>query len=399
LPDNTWILRPQDAPSGGFASSHDTWYFSRVAGTFKEREGFHGCQMPEQLLGRIIRISSNPGDLVVDPFAGSGTTLAVAKKLGRYWLGIELSRDYVTKIKSRINECRVSDPLEGPADPVRSAPRTSQGKKRTRFRNGRPVLRLDEETEKGIIDAYKMSCQDHSTDLVLCDPELNERFVDACKRNSLRGDASVWIPLLLRIRKAGKLPKVGRTRKRLTAEMMDPYSAASEAAMQLLRLDYGLTLDDILCSPTAAAEFDRLAAQFTAEKYAPFKYRWAAMVIRKRAKKSRALATQFEDWDKRGLRRAVPLKQYVSKKYEHPGVYLLSNQRETLYVGETLNVRGRMEQILHTESWMSFEPSSVKLIDTRDQQLQQYGLQSVLIGQMNPILNSVLLRPDHEAVA
>ena len=75
LPDNTWILRPQDVPGDGFLPMHDTWYFARVAGTFKEREGFHGCQMPEQLLGRIIRISSNPGDLVVDPFAGSGTTL------------------------------------------------------------------------------------------------------------------------------------------------------------------------------------------------------------------------------------------------------------------------------------------------------------------------------------
>ena len=58
---------------------------------FKEREGFHGCQMPEQLLGRIIRISSNPGDLVVDPFAGSGTT-SRCQKLGRQYLGVELSR-------------------------------------------------------------------------------------------------------------------------------------------------------------------------------------------------------------------------------------------------------------------------------------------------------------------
>ena len=74
-----------------FAPDHDTWYFPRVAGTFKEREGFHGCQMPEQLLGRIIRLS-NPQDLVLDPFAGSGTTLTVAKKLGRQWLGIELAK-------------------------------------------------------------------------------------------------------------------------------------------------------------------------------------------------------------------------------------------------------------------------------------------------------------------
>ena len=57
-PDDTWILRPQDC-ADGFQPEEDTWYFPRVAGTFKERAGFHGCQMPEQLLGRIIRACSN----------------------------------------------------------------------------------------------------------------------------------------------------------------------------------------------------------------------------------------------------------------------------------------------------------------------------------------------------
>ena len=45
---------------------------------FKEREAWHPCQLPEALLERVISASSNPGDLVLDPFAGSGTTLAVA---------------------------------------------------------------------------------------------------------------------------------------------------------------------------------------------------------------------------------------------------------------------------------------------------------------------------------
>ena len=60
LPDDTWILRPQDLPDG-FQPDEDTWYFPRVCGTFKERAGWHGCQMPEQLLGRIIRACSHDG--------------------------------------------------------------------------------------------------------------------------------------------------------------------------------------------------------------------------------------------------------------------------------------------------------------------------------------------------
>ncbi len=125
LPDDTWILRPQDA-SDSFEASEDTWYFPRVNGTFKERAGFHGCQMPEQLLGRIIRTCSKPGDFVVDPFSGSATTLAVAKKLGRRFLGFDLSKEYVTRGQKRLNSINVGDPLDGAPEPTMSAPQTWQ---------------------------------------------------------------------------------------------------------------------------------------------------------------------------------------------------------------------------------------------------------------------------------
>ena len=119
IPDDTWVLRPQDLPNG-FAADHDVWTFSRVCGTFRERRGWHGCQMPEQLLGRIIRVSSNPGDLVLDPFAGSGTTLAVAKKLGRRYLGFEISPNYSEQIESRLTSVRCGDPLSGTETHVQS---------------------------------------------------------------------------------------------------------------------------------------------------------------------------------------------------------------------------------------------------------------------------------------
>lgn len=128
LPDDTWILRPHDVPDG-FAADGDTWYFPRVCGTFKEREGFHGCQMPEQLLGRIILASSRRNELVLDPFAGSGTTLAVAKKLDRHYLGFELSPRYARLAKARLAQVRPGDRLDGAADPLRSVPTTANGRR------------------------------------------------------------------------------------------------------------------------------------------------------------------------------------------------------------------------------------------------------------------------------
>ncbi len=127
MPDDTWILRPQDIPDC-FQAKEDTWFFSRVCGTFKERQGWHGCQMPEQLLGRIIKACSNKQDLVMDPFTGSGTTLVVAKKLGRSFTGFELSEDYAKYADERLGKTKVGDLLDGAKEPLASAPSTANGR-------------------------------------------------------------------------------------------------------------------------------------------------------------------------------------------------------------------------------------------------------------------------------
>jgi len=82
----------------------DVWSFSRVCGTFHERVKWHPCQMPEKVLERIIKASSNEGDLVLDPFSGSGTTCVVAARLGRHFVGIDLSDDYVRESQKRLAE-------------------------------------------------------------------------------------------------------------------------------------------------------------------------------------------------------------------------------------------------------------------------------------------------------
>ena len=62
----------------------------------------HPTQKPEALLYRILLACTKPGDVVVDPFFGTGTTGAVAKRLGRHWIGIEREGDYIAAAEERI---------------------------------------------------------------------------------------------------------------------------------------------------------------------------------------------------------------------------------------------------------------------------------------------------------
>jgi site-specific DNA-methyltransferase (adenine-specific) len=82
----------------------DVWEFPRVVGNAKERVRGHPCQLPESLLTRVILCSTSPGDLVLDPMAGTGTTLRVAQRLGRRYLGIERQSDYVSLIQHRLRQ-------------------------------------------------------------------------------------------------------------------------------------------------------------------------------------------------------------------------------------------------------------------------------------------------------
>ena len=113
LPDDTWILRPKELPKG-FPADGDIWFIPRICGTFKQRQEGAANQMPEQMMGRIIRACSNEGDIVFDPMSGTGTTVTVAKKLNRHYLGMELSENFSARITSRLRGARVGDPLDGP---------------------------------------------------------------------------------------------------------------------------------------------------------------------------------------------------------------------------------------------------------------------------------------------
>ncbi len=87
----------------------DIWMdIERIGNTAKERLGYP-TQKPVALLERIIAASSNPGDLVLDPFCGCGTTVDAAQKLGRKWIGIDITHLAITLIKGRLRDTYASE--------------------------------------------------------------------------------------------------------------------------------------------------------------------------------------------------------------------------------------------------------------------------------------------------
>ena len=79
----------------------DVWDLQPVMPSAKERLGYP-TQKPEALLERVIKASSGEGDLVLDPFCGCGTTVVVAQRLGRRWIGIDITWLAISLVKSRL---------------------------------------------------------------------------------------------------------------------------------------------------------------------------------------------------------------------------------------------------------------------------------------------------------
>ena len=81
----------------------DVWYIQMVSGNYPERTS-HPAQYPEELIGRIINVASSEGDIVLDPFMGSGTTARVAKDLNRKFVGYDTNPEYIKITKERLHQ-------------------------------------------------------------------------------------------------------------------------------------------------------------------------------------------------------------------------------------------------------------------------------------------------------
>ena len=414
MPDDTWILRPQDLVNG-FDPGEDTWYFPRVAGTFKERAGFHGCQMPEQLLGRIIRACSNTNDIVIDPFSGSSTTLAVAKKLGRQYFGFELSEEYVRLGTNRLDEISVGDKLDGADEPTMNGLSTKEKRKgKPKKSDVRSLFPVEDKVHselssemQGIIEAFSGANRGYSVDRLVADPVLNEDFQLACQRLSIPGTAAERNRFLFRLRKAGKLKSFGVTttvRTNIDWKQIGAFVYASEIAWRQISNKYCMSLDEIFCDPRIAVQFDQIASDF-APGFQPLDYRWAALKLRKEGSNAKQRATRrtpkqlgISGLNQRNLKRT---KGYGIEDLDFdsigsgPGVYLIREADGCpLYAGETNQLASRLAMTFDPDGPRKHWLNRSKDLEIFPIQVQtvtdhRFARQSLLLKWYKPEWNSV----------
>ncbi|MBR0238952.1 MAG: site-specific DNA-methyltransferase [Thermoguttaceae bacterium] len=110
----------QETDDGAFRMTHPSNFWDDISIPYwsMPENTDHPTQKPEKLLAKLILASSQPGDLVFDPFLGSGTTAVVAKKLGRKYCGIELNEQYCCWALARLDRAEQDAKIQGYSDGV-----------------------------------------------------------------------------------------------------------------------------------------------------------------------------------------------------------------------------------------------------------------------------------------
>src|SRR5208282_3017309 len=113
-PDMRRVTQPYKNPTdkriakriaeGKACKLYDWWEINQVKNVSK-KDNPHPCPIPLEIARRIILLTTKKGDLIVDPFAGSGTVLIAAKQLGRKYLGFDVDAGYVEYADRKLREC------------------------------------------------------------------------------------------------------------------------------------------------------------------------------------------------------------------------------------------------------------------------------------------------------
>ena len=110
----------EETESGNFRNTYPSNFWDDISVPYwsMPENTAHPTQKPEKLLAKLILASSNPGDIVLDPFAGSGSTLTTAKKLSRHYVGIEINEQYCVWAEKRLEMAEDNKTIQGYSDGV-----------------------------------------------------------------------------------------------------------------------------------------------------------------------------------------------------------------------------------------------------------------------------------------
>ena len=100
------------------------WNIHRIK--HRRDRDYHPCQLPDALMERIIRLSTNPGDVVLDAFSGTGTTAVIAAKLGRHYVAIDLDEEYVRITQEKIAQVEANGHVSRASVPKPKKPYTKK---------------------------------------------------------------------------------------------------------------------------------------------------------------------------------------------------------------------------------------------------------------------------------
>lgn len=191
-------------------------------GSSKESAGYN-TQKPEALLERIIRASSNEGDFVADFFCGSGTTLAVAEKLGRRWIGVDLGRYAIHTTRKRL--IQVQRELHAARKPYRSFDVYNLGRYERQWWQLERLKGADDEHRRIVLEFYKAVDFALTPTLYLCRPSPTR----GGGASEARGGGVPPNPLL-HGRKGGAFVHVDQMDGIFTYDELRPIAEAARAA-------------------------------------------------------------------------------------------------------------------------------------------------------------------------
>jgi site-specific DNA-methyltransferase (adenine-specific) len=198
-----------------------------------------------------------------------------------------------------------------------------------------------------IIQAFGEVRDGYSVDRVIADPQLDRGFLRRCRELGLSGTDYDLNWALMNERKKGNLSHLPKTR-RYTVREIDEFEYASELTVKFLQEKKNVSLDHIICDPELAEEFDRYAARLS-PGFTPLQYRWAALGLRKAGRLGSKAVKDDSLPELETLGKADSLR--LERISEVGGLYLFSSEDDRVFLGQTDNLRHRMQRHMEVSAF------------------------------------------------